>query len=323
MKLRFAYGADAVVLPASVAEHIDKATKKDIRILLALAADPMAKENLNVARERVAATLSMPASDVDSALAFWRGTGVFFLDGGEEAPVAPVAEATPVQETQTKPRVIADGGLPVYSSEELSGILTRRAELSTLIDECQRVFGKIFNTREVSIVAGLIDFLGLDSEYVVLLLSHCVRMEKKTLRYVEKMALSLHDEGVTDAVALEERLRRIEVMADATGKLRALYGISSRALTTKEKGMIEKWLCVMQYDETVLKMAYEITVDAIGKASIPYANTILERWYAEGYKTAQDVEKAIAEYRREKNGGKSSFDVDDFWEAALKRSYGE
>ena len=118
-------------------------------------------------------------------------------------------------------------------------------------------------------------------------------------------------------------MHRIEMMASAIGKIRTMFGLSSRALTTKEKDMVEKWLLTMKYDDSVLKMAYEMTVDAIGKASIPYANSILERWHAEGYHTVEEIERAIAEYRRQKDGDKSSFNADDFWEAALKRSYGE
>ena len=132
----------------------------------------------------------------------------------------------------------------------------------------------------------------------------------------------LHDDGILDVKDLEEKLHRIEVMASATGKIRAMFGMSSRALTSKEKTMIESWICGMQYSEEVLKLAYEITVNAIGKASIPYANSVLERWNAAGYRTEQDVQKAISDYRMRKNAG-SSFDVDDFFEAAIRRTYGE
>ena len=147
------------------------------------------------------------------------------------------------------------------------------------------------------------------------------RREKKSLRYAEKMALTLHDEGITECSVLEDRLQRIELMASSVGKIRTMFGLASRALTSKEKSMVERWVCQMQYGEDVLRLAYETTVNAINKASIPYANTILERWYAEGYRTMADVERALAEYRRKKTEG--SFDVDDFFEAALKRTYGE
>ena len=308
------------MLPVQVVQHVDKANKKDIKILLSLAAEPMARLDLAAACRSVAQRLSLTESEVDAAIAFWRGAGVIsVLDEGETALAAP----TPSEEKQTEaaPRVIADGGLPAYSSTELSGLLERRRELASLVDECQRVFGKIFNTHEVSQIAGMVDYLGFDGDYILSLLSHCVRMEKRSLRYAEKMALTLHDEGITECAVLEERLHRIELMATSIGKIRTMFGLSARALTTKEKRMVERWVCQMQYSDDVLRLAYETTVNAINEASIPYANTILERWYAEGYRTMADVEKALAEYRRKKTEG--SFDVDDFFEAALKRTYGE
>lgn len=316
MKLKLQFGTDAVVLPAALLEHMDKAEKKDLKILLALAAEPLSGVDLERASAAVASRLSLTQSDVEGSLAFWRGTGIIVADDSE-------AEAAPVTKTPAPaPRVVADKGLPVYSGTELSEILERRSELSALVDECQKVFGKIFNTSEVAVIAGLLDYLNVDGEYILLLLTHCVRMEKKSLRYVEKTAISLHDEGVHDAAELEERLHRIEAMASAVGKIRAMFGISSRALTTKEKAMVEKWVCVMQYDYDVLQKAYEITVDTISKPSLTYANTILERWYAEGYRTLSDVDAAIADYKRQKSKGQGSFDTDDFFEAALKRTYG-
>ena len=219
--------------------------------------------------------------------------------------------------------VIAERGLPTYNTEELSSILDRREELRHLIDDCQQAFGKIFNQSEITVIVGLSEFLGLDGEYILLLLTHCRNMEKKSLRYVEKMAISLHDEGVQDPRELEQRLQHIELMAKASGKVRAMFGISSRSLTSKEKELLEDWICQKQYDERVIKRAFEITVDGIGKPSLSYANKILERWYAEGYRTLEDVDKAIAEYKRKKQGNTSSSDVDEFFEAALKRTYGE
>ena len=55
---------------------------------------------------------------------------------------------------------------------------------------------------------------------------------------------------------------------------------------------------------------------------------ILENWHNAGYTTLDQIKNAEAEYRRakninndtEKNEG-DSFDTDDFFEAALKRSY--
>lgn len=320
-ELIWQYANAAVLLPAAVLEHMDKAGKKELRVLLALGAEPLSHIGIEAAAKRVAERTRLTPEEVASAIAFWRGAGVLVAAEGASAgsPASQKAISVPaVKEV----RPVADRGLPQYSSAELSAILERRAELGALINECQQTFGKIFNAGEVATLVGMADYLGLDGEYILLLLAHCVRMEKKSLRYVEKMAISLHDEGVHDTAALEERLLRIETMAGAMGRIRAMFGLSGRALTTKEKTMIEKWVCTMRYTDDILKKAYEITVDSIGKASIPYTNTILERWFAEGYRTLSDIENAIADYRRKKSDG-SSFDVDDFFEAAVKRTYGE
>ena len=303
------YGTRVTVLPYDVLAHADKATKKDIKVLLVLASDPAAS------RSALCAAAHVTETELEASLAFWRGTGLL-VDGEEIAPAA-----APQSEPVT-PRAVADKGLPSYSTAELSAVLERRGELAQLVNDAQQTFGKVFNTAEIGIIAGLADYLGLDEEYILLLLTHCRNMEKKSLRYVEKVAISLHDEGIHDARALEERLHNIELMASAQGKVRAMFGIQSRALTSKEKAMIENWICRLKIGEDMIRHAYETTVHAIGKPSIPYANSVLERWHTEGYHTVEEVENAVAEYRQKKAGG-SSFDVDEFFEAALKRTYGE
>jgi len=321
MRIGFCYGERVAVLPAAITAHLHKASKKDITILLELAAEPLAQVDLSAATASITARAGYTPEEIAGAIAFWRGAGVLCMDEGDESVHA--VNTMPAQRESTiVPRVIADKGLPRYSAEELASILERRTELSQLINDCQQAFGKIFSTSEVGIVVGLADFLGLDAEYILLLLTHCRNMEKKSLRYVEKMAHSLYDEGVHDAKNLEERLHKIELMAGKIGHVRAIFGIGTRALTSKEKKMVERWIFEMKYDEALLTRAYEITVDSTTNPSIPYANSILERWYAAGYRTIDDVDKALADYKRKKSGG-SSFDVDEFFEAGLRRSYKE
>lgn len=321
MKLEWNYKDRVLVLPAGVLEGGAKASAVDWRVLCAFAADVSLLEDAEKGALAVAKELALDKSSVLASLSFWRGVGVLAQREVSDAPAAK-KRVGGAKSVTVRAKPLPDKGLPSYTSDELADIAGGNGNFAALVGACQQTFGKIFNTAEVSIIAGLTDYLGLEGDYILLLLSHCVRMEKKSLRYAEKTALSLYDEGVTSAVALEERLQRIETMASATGKIRAMFGMSSRAFTTKEKAMIEKWVCVMKYDTDILRLAYDSTVDAIGKPSLSYANTILERWYAEGYKTAEEITRAMDEYRRKKMGG-SSFDADDFFNAALKNTYGE
>ena len=322
MKIGFHFGERVLVLPATLTAHLDKASKKDIAILLALAAEPMAQLDLSAAMPLITARNGYTADEINAALAFWRGAGVISTQT-DDAPISVSAVAT--EAATVAPRVIAEKGLPTYSTEELSDILARRGELAQLVDDAQQAFGKIFNMSEIAIIAGLVDYLGLTGEYVLLLLTHCRNMEKKSLRYVEKMAITLHDQGLHGARELERHLQNVEMMASATGRVRTIFGVTERALTAKEKAMIERWVCEMKYDGEMLTRAYEMTVDAIGKASMPYANKILENWFKQGLKTLDEAKAAEFEFKKTKKAENEkpaqSFDDDEFFEAALKKSY--
>ena len=149
-----------------------------------------------------------------------------------------------------------------------------------------------------------------------MLCAHCAELGKKSLRYIEKTAFSLYDGGIVTPDALADYIEKVNLQRSAEGKIRSLFGMKDRELTTKEKKFIEKWIVTFGYDIEIIKKAYEKTVDAIHEPSPAYANSILERWNKEGLKTLSDIEAAEAE----KLPGEGSFDTDDFFEAALKRS---
>lgn len=321
MKFQINYGNGVLCLPRAVLSLLDRADEGAIKVLLHIASG----EGSSVSH--MAQTLSMESDAVKEAIAFWRGAGLIMSEGSEaKGSAAPTRVTVPAPETEpVKKPTPAPTTLPRYTTEELSALLEQRAELSDLVDECSRTFGKIFNTMEVSTLLGMVDYLSLDGEYLLLLLAHCVKMGKKSVRYAEKLAFSLYDEGITDLAALQERLKRQEQMADVEGKIRTLFGISSRALTTKEKKLIDAWLSDMKYGMDVITRAYEITVDAIGKSSIPYTNSILERWATAGLRTLAEIEEAErqrAEAGKTPQEAGNSFDTDEFFGAALSRSFG-
>lgn len=76
------------------------------------------------------------------------------------------------------------------------------------------------------------------------------------------------------------------------------------------------------FSRDIITKAYEITVTNTKEPSINYTNAILEKWYAAGYKTIADIEAAEEKRSKSKNTA-SSFSVDDFYEAALMRSYND
>ncbi len=360
MKITPVYENEVFVVPkVGVTRKLSTAAREELAVLLSVLSEPEFEP-----ADRAAA-LNLTEKTFLDALAFWQREGVFTISehGKAEATGRKVAgrlsdtegradnrrfvvkeDARGYGKTEAEPSdkeaVPKDAGdklsirkplhtrreLPHYGVNGAADYLERNADMRNLVDCCQNISGEMFSTAETEILIGMHDYLALSPEYIMLLFAHAKKLGKKSVRYVETLAIRFFDEGVTGYTELEERLRAIEKTATAEQFVRDLFGLRSRALIPKEKAMVEKWVHTMHYDKDVVQKAYEITVTNTGKPSLSYANAILENWYKAGLATLTDIEASIAEYQKthEKEPGKeSSFDTEDFFGAALRRSYGD
>lgn len=334
MEWKWNYGQGVLTLPAAVLET--DATPQQLRILLWIASDP----TLFSKPAQLAKLAGCEREEVGEILQFWQDCGI--LSRGDatnpasrtkrvqtRAATSPKSGPTPAKAEKPTPRPAVQtlaraDELPTYTTEQLTELLERNRALRTLIDEAQNVWGKVFIPYEVQLLVGLSEFLRLDDEYILLLLAHCKRIGKKSLRAVERYAIGLADSGVTDAAALEDYVCRAEARQTLQGKVREMFGMGARDLTGKESKMLDAWISY-GYGEDIIRRAYEITVGATNSPSIPYTNAILERWHTEGLNTAEEIDAAIMAEKEKKGTApkQGSFDTDDFFEAALARSYSD
>lgn len=313
MRLQFAFGSEVLNLPASILPELKSATLTELRILLALAQDLSLSED----PKALAKAIGSREKEAKDALAKWLEAGILVESGEPDAP-------------KQKARLRHADAIPLYSTSELADLLERRESVRVLLDEAQSILGKLFTPSETNLVIGLVDYLGLSEEAVLLTLAHCQKIGKTNLRAIEKYAIALCDKGITDPASMEEEFLREESFHSFEGELRTLFGMKSRALSAKEEGFFKKWASY-GYGIEVARRAYDITVDSIGEASIPYTDAILETWHAAGLSTLDEIERYIADEANRKAGKKkgknepalgNSFNVDEFFEAALRRSYG-
>lgn len=328
MKYKINYGSRVAVIPEDAIGAIARAGAGDLKVLIALCAANGSSDIKKLAKQT-----GCGEEDVRDSLSFWRGAGVIeSADGkdtskehaeetGEDESASVVEAVAEKSEEKSAKKLKGVDELPRYTSDELSNILEARQETAALIDECQNIMGKVFNVKEINVIIGMVDYLELDCEYIMMLLTYCVSLGKKTLHYAEKLAFALYDAGITRGDQLAEELRRREAASSAEGKIRALFGVGERAFTTKEKKFISAWINDMGYSAEIIERAYEVTADATGKGSFAYANSVLERWNAEGLRTLSEIEES---YKKTDVGQKTdgSFDTDSFFEAAVKRSLG-
>lgn len=316
------YQHEVLVLPGAVLGA--DADGVQLRVLLWLASDlSLANKHMQLAK-----LANCKLTEVKDAIRFWISKGVLTETGEGEAVAvmasAETADAAPKSAPGEKKTLLQRADeLPQYTTPELEKIMEARAGLRELINEAQNMIGKIFNTYETNILVGMVDYLGMTEEAVLLLLAHCKRIDMTKLRAIEKYAYELADRELLTPAALEEEFRTMELMHSFEGEVRKLFGMKSRSLTKREKEMLRAWVSY-GYGIEIVSLAYDMTVTATNEPSAPYTHAILKRWHEEGLKTLADIQRAEEEKKAQKAASAAlgnSFETDDFFKAALERSF--
>ncbi len=309
-------------VPENLGELLANADEQDLRILVALIMS--ADENGTVSEEiSLGDMLGLEKPEVDASLKFWRGAGIIGAQRSTKtAKTKKTAEKSEIQSAHRGGAIERSKVISSYTTDELATILEKRRGLSQFIDEAQRVSGMIFNSNDIGIIIGLVERFGFEEEAVLHILAYLTKIGKKGVRKAELIAIDFYDEGITTAAGVAERIAIIERSSETIYKIKQLFGIGSRELSTLEKTLFDKWTQKYAYGIDVIRMAYDITVDRTQKPLPKYAGSILENWHSEGLRTADQINA----YEQSKRQGASnedttkSYDLDDFFEAALRRS---
>jgi DnaD/phage-associated family protein len=196
--------------------------------------------------------------------------------------------------------------------------MEKNEEIRSLFATCQAILGKDFNTHDHNNIIFLKSYYKFGNEFIMLLLAHCKEIDKANWQYIRKTAKNLYDEGIDTYARLEEHFADRKNKTTLEYKIRKLFDIGGREFSKAEKEKIDRWTSA-QLDIDFIRLAYDITVDKTGKISLAYCAKIIENWLSCGIKTVKEAQES--ENQRKMAVKSSSFNTDDFFEAALNRSY--
>ena len=328
MKIELNYQTDVLCLPGAVLQKLDTASDADLRVLLCLASDEALRGDFDAAK--LSSRLDLSEKEIEMSVAFWRGAGLIKASRGAK-------KQAPQQDTEhtPKPRLLTGDSLPSYTGKELEALMKERADLARLLNECQKLLGKVFNCSESNKMIALVDYLHLPEDYILLLCSYCVSRDKGSVAYVCATAQGLWNDDIVSSEGLEEYIDREEKRHTFENFLRTLFGLGQRKLTAKEKRFFDSWM-QLGLPEEIISGAYERSVDSTGELSLPHLNKILVSYKEAGVKTLEDAAKQDERHREEMKkkfapgtGGKPSpaekeqfpgFDIDEFYAIAEKKS---
>ncbi len=313
MSYKINFGNDAVALPMSAFENCS--TLLELRFLMLLSHE---RELCDAENSVISERLSCTELELSEAVASLRGKKL----------ISPERKLAPASQSKN-----LDG-------EQIAAELEADSAFKTVIDECQKICGRIFTPTDISKIVSLKKELSYDGETIILLFFHFAEKldavgKKISVSYVEKSAFSLYNQGIRSLSELQEYIKAKEEKNRFAFKIRKLFGMGERAFTKKEEKFFDKWALEWNMPFELIEQAYEIAVDKTGKAGLEYMSKILSDWQSAGITTPEEAQKSSEEFKKSDKYKKkftekasaenlpheASFDSNEFYEQALRRSY--
>ena len=300
-----------------------EATKDELKVLIAiksLKGEPFHAES-------IAIDIGVSAARVKAAVTLFEESGILIRQG--ESFLAEVEyEFEPKESTDEVKKGVADS--------------IRENDLYQLNIDMESLLEKTLATREIERITSLYTKKGLSPAYILTLSSYLkTKRASLSVEAIVREANKLTDKGIDNLEELEVYVKQKEAEISGEMEMRRLLGIHSRALAPSERIFFKRWLHEFGYSAVIIGEAYDITVNATGKLSLPYMDSILTGWHSAGCKTLEQCRAKVNIRKQEttKKANNSSqktkksveaetpkyadFNSEDALMRALERSYGE
>ena len=226
-------------------------------------------------------------SSVSSEGAFSGGTASAFASavGTDSVSVASGSAASAQTNANTTSRLTPDRIKELKQNEEISQLLYITEQYLT----------KTLTPTEMQKILFFYDELHMSADLIEYLVEYCVSRGRKSMRYIETVALAWTRDGVTT----------VEMARDASSRFSKDYytilkamGISGRNPVENEISYIDTWRKTYGFDLELIQEACSRTVLSTGQPSFQYADKILSGWKKKNVHTLEDVRLLDAEHKK-------------------------
>ena len=209
------------------------------------------------------------------------------VENNSEGEVKAEAE---IPEVKTEPPKLPDRSL--VDLTKLKG----DEDFQELVFCVQTYTEKIFTPTDTEKLAYLYDVVGMSKDLLEYIAEVSVQKGKKSINYIERVALSFHEKGITTVEEAKED--NVKYFNENKAVLKA-FGIYDRVLAPVELRFVKKWFDEYGFSTEIVVEAISRTVLNTSSQSFSYADGILTRWHNENVRTLSDI-KAQDEKHDEK-----------------------
>lgn len=261
-------------------------------------------------------TLLEPFADVGHMESSASSENIFSTAGTSSSPVSAQMAAgisQPVALTGSAPKNVSlsssNSAVSSSTSSELStsadyirsltpdhiSELKQNEEVSQLLYIAEQYLAKTLTPTEMQKIFFFYDELHMSADLIEYLVEYCVSRGRKSMRYIETVALAWTRDGVTT----------VEMARDASSRFSKDYytilkamGISGRNPVENEISYIDTWRKTYCFDLELIQEACSRTVLSTGQPSFQYADKILSGWKKKNVHTLEDVRLLDAEHKK-------------------------
>ncbi len=178
-----------------------------------------------------------------------------------------------------------------YSPAAIKRMCDEDDNLHQLIFVAENLFGKTLTNSEISTIIYIHSDLNFSDELLEYLFEYCVSLEKRSFRYLERVAISWHEEGLVTA---EQAKLQHEIHSRKVYSVMKAFGINDRMPGKPELDYITRWYDDYGFEADIVIEACNRTIQALHKPSFEYTDTILSNWRKKNVHTISDIESADA-----------------------------
>lgn len=281
----------------------------DFRVLFWLADDPEFVGNIT----ELATCASCSIQEAESAIRFWIDHGV--VEIVDEAVEFVGTEGHEEKDTEQE---------EVCYSDTIASALQTRPDVQELISTLDSMFDRQLTEDQIYALFDLIDCLNLSARYITLLIKHCNSIGITSFHKIKSKAASLIEQDIYTEEKLEERICLEKNIYSFSNEVRHIFNAGFREWTYREKHIVEGWYDLYG-NLSIIRKAYDITIKATGKPIVAYADSVLRRWFNAGLETLDEIELSykigVEQVIKQRQQGNGSFDTDDFFDAAIRKTF--
>lgn len=194
-----------------------------------------------------------------------------------------------------KPPIEPDFAKPSYTTEQLQHFCNDES-IEEILFLAQTYVGKTLTASDMKTVIFFSDVLHFSNDLIDYLLQYCVELGKKDFRYMEKVAISWAEQGITtpkEAYEVSSKYNKaVYTIMNALGK--------TSTPTNKEMEYITRWTKDYGFSNDIIMEACDRTVLATDKHRFEYAEGILKNWKLNDVKKKEDISQMDAQYQKSK-----------------------